>query len=150
MPRLDKGKLRTVFITIQWLEGDTEVADNKLLNARVPAAVSEPHHKKRLAQGDNKDGTLDKKTEPNKRLLPSDRIVLQALRARLPCGGHVTAPVRAREIMDSCEISRRQVQICLRRLAEKGYIKRLIHKSDLGSNAGHQCRLTRQALLAQL
>lgn len=149
MSRLDKGKLRTVFITIQWLEEDTEVADNKLINVRVPAATSESQHKKRLAQGDYNNGTLDKKTEPRKRLLPSDRIVLQALRARLLYGGHVTAPVRAREIMDSCEISRRQVQICLRRLAEKGYIKRLIHKSDLGSNAGHQYRLTRQALLAQ-
>jgi DNA-binding MarR family transcriptional regulator len=82
-----------------------------------------------------------KAQSPRKRLLPSDRVILDALRARLPKGEQVTKPVRTRELIDVCEISRRQVQICLRRLEEKGLIKRILDGTYIGQQSGYRYQI---------
>jgi len=82
------------------------------------------------------------KAQPSrKRLLPSDRVMLDALRTRLPKGEQVTLPVRTRELIDACEISRRQVQICLRRLQEKGLIKRILDGARVGQQGGYRYQI---------
>jgi hypothetical protein len=77
-----------------------------------------------------------------KRLLPSDRVILDALRQRVPQGKQITTPVRNGELMEECSISRRQVQICLKRLTGKGLIKRLANGTDVGTNAGSRYFIT--------
>lgn len=150
MAKLDKSKIRTISIIIHWCEADTEIGGYIPICSHMEAALREPQAKNIPAQDRRKHNTLDKRMRsPRKRMLPSDRVVLEALRARLPSGEQVTTPVRTREIMEVCEISRRQVQICLRRLIEKGYIKRLLQEDNLGNHTGHQYKLMRHALLTQ-
>jgi DNA-binding MarR family transcriptional regulator len=82
---------------------------------------------------------------PN-RLLPTDRLVLNALRARVPQGAQVTKPVRLQELIEECEISRSQVRICLKRLTEKGLVNRLDDGVSLGSQDGYSYKLSQKVL----
>lgn len=82
---------------------------------------------------------------PN-RLLPTDRLVLNALRARVQQGTQVTKPVRLQELMEECEISRSQVRICLKRLTEKGLVNRLDDGVRLGSQEGYSYKLSQEVL----
>jgi predicted HTH transcriptional regulator len=75
------------------------------------------------------------------RLLPTDKLVLDALRARVPEGAAETAPVTIRELMRECFISRRQVGICLRRLNEKGMINRIGDDALSGRVEGYCYRI---------
>jgi hypothetical protein len=75
------------------------------------------------------------------RLLPTDKLVLDSLRGRVPYGENETPPVRARELMGECSISRRQVGICLRRLNEKGMIIRVSEDSAPGRGDGYRYRI---------
>jgi hypothetical protein len=75
------------------------------------------------------------------RLLPSDRLVLYSLRARLPADATETPPIRIRDLMSECSISRRQVGICLRRLNEKGMISRVGEGSLSGRTEGYRYRI---------
>ena len=80
------------------------------------------------------------------RLLPSDRVVLNSLRARILPGAQVTTLVRTLELEAECEISRRQVQICLKRLSEKGIIKRIIEGRGVGSQEGYRYQISHELL----
>lgn len=80
------------------------------------------------------------------RLRPTDRLVLNALRARVPEGGQITKPIRLQELVDECAISRRQEQICLKRLTEMALINRLSDGMSLGNKEGYPYKLS-QALL---
>jgi predicted transcriptional regulator len=67
--------------------------------------------------------------------------VLDALRARLPRNKKMTPAVTIKELVDDCMISRRQVQICLRRLDEKGIINRFAEEAVLGNPKGYRYRI---------
>ena len=69
--------------------------------------------------------------------------MFNALLQRVPRGKSMTLPVRVKELMIECEISRRQVQICLRRLAEMGLIRRLTDDIGLGSQKGFRYEILR-------
>lgn len=141
MAKRGKGKIHTVSIIIQWREEDAEVADNPKFS-NIEATSRSQQHKNAAVQDDRRRSIPDKKLQsPHKRLLPSDRIVLEALRACLPRGEQVTTPVRTRELIDACEISRRQVQICLRRLNENGLIKRILDGTRAGQQDGYQYQI---------
>jgi hypothetical protein len=79
------------------------------------------------------------------RLRPTDKLVLDALRARVPEGAAETAPVTVRELMGECFISRRQVGICLRRLNEKGMINRVGEDTLSGRAEGYRYRILEQS-----
>jgi hypothetical protein len=79
------------------------------------------------------------------RLRPTDKLVLDALRARVPEGAVETAPVTVRELMGECFISRRQVGICLRRLNEKGMINRVSEDTLSGRMEGYRYRILGQS-----
>ncbi len=143
MARSNKGKIHTVSIIIQWREESVELANDESNKLQLKEASLRRRVKKRVRYSGKKNGLHNKIAKrPNKRLLPSDRVVLNALRAYVPLGKHVTTPVRTRELTSVCEISRRQVQICLRRLAEKKIIKRLAEGSSFSNQEGYRYQIS--------
>lgn len=79
-------------------------------------------------------------------LRPTDRLVLNALRARVPHGEQVTQRVRIQELIEECAISRRQAQICIKRLTERGLIKRLLDGITVGNREGYSYKISQDAL----
>jgi hypothetical protein len=94
------------------------------------------HKRKKLASA-----AKSASSRPPDRLRPTDKLVLDALRARIPQGETETPPVRVRELMGECFISRRQVGICLRRLNEKGMIRRVGEDTLSGRVEGYRYRI---------
>lgn len=147
MDNTSKRKVHTVSVTIQWCEEEVTAVSR---HSRVaPTAVAEgQRHAARMAD----DGEAPRRMSEagarlsGKRLLPSDRVVLNALRQRVPQGKQVTTLIRTRELEEECELSRRQVQICVRRLSEKGLIKRLSKNTDLGSTDGYRYHISKNVL----
>lgn len=144
MGRASKGKIHTVSITIQWCEEDVELDNDESNKLQFKEASLRQRVKKDLGHSDKKFGFHNKSAErPSKRLLPSDRVVLNALCAYIPRGKRVTTPVRTRELISVCDISRRQVQICLRRLAEMKIIKRLAaEEPSFGNQEGFRYQIS--------
>lgn len=85
-----------------------------------------------------------KVSQLSNRLRPSDKLVLIALRAKVPEGTLITPPVRVRDLMEECSISRKQVQICLKRLGEKRMISRITKGVIVGSQEGYRYRVLRR------
>lgn len=144
MAKVGKRKVHTVSVTIQWYE-EEPVAQGAHSSAALAIVVqSQPC----IAGADSDDKTLHPQPAQlvGKRLLPTDRLVLNALRSRVPLGKQITTQVRIRELEVECEISRRQVQICVKRLSEKGIIKRLIKNTELGGTSGYRYHLSNDAL----
>jgi len=146
MAKASKRKVHTISITIQLCE-DEAMADVALSGAEISTVVQ----RARSAENETNDSEAlhshnDVSAQITKRLLPSDRVVLNALRARVPQGEQVTMLVRTRELVVECEISRRQVQICLKRLSEKGIIKRLLEDTSPGSSDGYRYQLAKDVL----
>jgi hypothetical protein len=130
--------VRNITVTIRWREGGQEQATEITLQDG-DLRTSPPHHKSRELLPANRRGLPSASVEKSaKQLLPTDRVILDALHRRVPRGEQVTVPVRNGELAAECEISRRQVQICLKRLMEKRLIKRLIGESGIGSHVGYQ------------
>jgi hypothetical protein len=127
MTKTGKGRVRTVTISIQWHEDEIE-AQNVSCNV-VPVFTG------------NAPTFHRSKTHSGNRLLPTDRLVLNALLSRVPQGEKMTIPVRVQELMTECLISRRQVQICLKRLSSKGLIKRLLDEMEVGGHKGYRYRI---------
>jgi hypothetical protein len=147
MAKHGKGKTHTVSIIIQWREEDAEVMDNAPSNSKFEAASLSQRLDDETAHYKGQHSTQDVGGQSSSnRLLPSDRVVLDALRARIPRGGQVTTLVRIRDLEVDCGISRRQVQICLKRLSEKGFIKRLLEDASPGSIDGYQYQLLNDVL----
>lgn len=143
MARVSKGKLHTVSITIQWCEEDIDPNNGEPNKSQFKEATLRQRVTRGIGYGNKKNGFHNATSKrPSKRLLPTDRIVLNALCAYVPRGKHVTTPVRTRELTSLCEISRRQVQICLRRLAEKKIIKRLAEGSGFGNHEGYRYQIS--------
>lgn len=80
------------------------------------------------------------------RLLPTDRLVLNALRARISEGEQATKPVRLQELMDECGISRSQARICLKRLTEKGLVNRVNGEARVDNQEGYSYKLSKDVL----
>jgi hypothetical protein len=142
----DKSKSSTISILIQWHEdNDSPTEENPHTRHKaMPQGQrrTEPAH-------DNEQSRTHQIGVPtsNDRMLPSDQLVLNALRARVPRGVLTTKPVRIQELMDECAISRRQVQICLKRLTEKGIVKRLSNEATIGSQEGCRYKVSREEVL---
>jgi hypothetical protein len=146
MANPSKGKVHKVTIFIQWREVDE-------WQTQITLCSTAPNHTTQSLQSDVKAINSRENTarvgdtsspRSGKHLLPTDRLVLNALSARVPHGERVTLPVKVSELMSECEISRRQVQICLKRLGEKGFIKRLIVGVGTGSHEGHRYQILRR------
>jgi hypothetical protein len=148
MDKVSTGKMHTLSITIQWREGETELAEGTSNDSNFDKTTQSQRFIAGLDYGDAKRNSIYHAgaTRSSKRLLPSDRVVLNALRARVPKGAQVTTLVRMRELQAECEISRRQVQICLKRLNEKGLIKRLHEEVTGGSQEGYHYQLSKDVL----
>lgn len=90
------------------------------------------------------DRDVTRRAEPlraGSRLHPTDKLVFNFLYARVRQGEAETPPIRVRELMEACLISRRQVGICLRRLNEKGMISRVVEETLSRSQEGYRYRL---------
>jgi hypothetical protein len=148
MSKVGRGKVHTVSITIQWREEEAELAEGTFSSSNFDKSARSQQLVEGTTNGHAKQSHTRhaSATRSSERLLPSDRIVLNALRARLPQGEKVTTLVRTRELQAECEISRRQVQICVKRLSEKGLIKRVIEAMNLGSTDGYRYHLSEDVL----
>lgn len=147
MAKVGKRKIHTVSVTIRWCEEEV-IAEGKRRGPPLAGAAQSQQHM--VGTGINGEASRNSprlSVQPSiKRLLPSDRLVLNALRARVPPGKQVTTRVRTRDLEAECEISRRQVQICVKRLRERGLIKRLIEDSDIGGTGGYRYHLSKNVL----
>lgn len=139
----DEDKVSTISISIQWrsapdymtANGSHDLTTNRAELAQPPAAVTSVREELRQTQGISI-------SQPRDRLRPTDRLVLYALHARVPQGQKVTLPVRLHELMDECSISRKQVQICLKRLTEKGMISRVTEGVVVGTQEGYRYHIS--------
>lgn len=107
-------------------------------------ANPQSRHEDHTVTHDDADGTSSRQSRAAQRrvrLLPTDRLVLNALRARVPEGEQLTKPVRLQELMEECAISRRQAQICLKRLTEMELINRLSDGMSLGNKDGYPYKI---------
>lgn len=146
MDKVSKHKIHSVSVTIRWCEEAVATdGEHCSLELNIAARNSQDATEavgRKLPHGVTETGARSR----GKRLLPSDRIVLDALRQRIPKGEQVTTMVRTRDLEAECELSRRQVQICVKRLKERGLIKRLIEGTDSGSTGGYRYQLSKDVL----
>lgn len=139
----DEDKVSSISICIQWQKAPDYITANSshsLTSNREelnqhPAAVTPVREDLHQTHHINT-------SQPRDRLRPTDRLVLYALHARVPQGQKTTIPVRLHELMDECSISRKQVQICLKRLAEKGIISRVTEGVVVGTQEGYSYRIS--------
>lgn len=145
MAKADRNKVCIVSITIQWCEandGHTREAD------RNPELGIPTKSKQNTERGSRSDEFTNRSRQVHvsrtiDRLRPTDRIVLDALRAHMPENKRVTPAVRISQLVSECMISRRQVQICLRRLEGMKIIRRLTNSSSLGSQEGNRYQVSK-------
>jgi|SRR5215213_5412809 len=140
MVKADRNRVFTISIVIQWCEQDDEEAENNRGRPHCKSAAQDQQRTRaKVRKAERPIGTKRMRT-PNtpSRLLSTDKLVLNALHARILHGEAITPPVRLRELMEECSISRRQVQICLRRLSERGMITRITEGVTLGSQEGYR------------
>jgi DNA-binding MarR family transcriptional regulator len=143
MTKVSTGKVYTITILIQWQDGDDAGRQNIARGAKSNRASRKQrganyasHH----VSDSRRDFHIPEQSSKG-RLRPTDRLVLGALRANVSEGTLVTVPISVRELVAECQISRRQVQICLKRLIEKELIERLINAEDWGSHKGCRYRI---------
>ena len=130
--------MRSITVIIRWREGEQEQATEITLHDGGPRTPPLGQMSRELLQGNEKDLSAAPVEKSRKQLLPTDRVILDALRRRVLRGTQTTIPVRNGELAAECEISRRQVQICLKRLTDRRLIKRLIDESGVGAHAGYR------------
>lgn len=130
--------MRSIIVTIRWRDGECEQVMELILHHEEPRIKSSYQKSRESLTGKSKRRPREPTDKSRRRLLPTDRIILAALHKRVPQGAQATVPVRNSELEEECSISRRQVQICLKRLAEKSLIKRLVEETNVGAHAGYQ------------
>jgi hypothetical protein len=128
--------VRSITVTIRW--HDRGQAAELILHEEELRLGSRAEKIRELPSKSGKRPPRVAVEKSGKKLLPTDRVILDALRKRVPQGDQATVPIRNGELMEECSISRRQVQICLKRLAGKGLIRRLLEAADIGSHAGYR------------
>jgi hypothetical protein len=130
------GNVRSITVTIRWHEQGQ--AAELILHEEESGIGSRAERNGELPSDNGKRLPRAASEKSKRKLLPTDRVILDALRKRVPRGDRVTVPVRNGELMEECSISRRQVQICLKRLTGKRLIKRLVNETDIGSHTGYR------------
>lgn len=139
MVKASRNRIHSISILIEWSEEEGGWVNNIHCSSQSVVATRNRQEVGVKARGTGKHGQIRRDTtQLPSRLLPTDKLVLKALRDRAPGGEAVTPPVKIRELMEECSISRRQVQICLRRLSEKGMITRITKGVSLGNQEGYQ------------
>jgi DNA-binding MarR family transcriptional regulator len=130
--------VRSITVTIHWHDEEQEQATEITLQKGGVWTSLQRETSRKLLSRNKKTSSQISVGKPKSQLLPSDRVILDALLKRALHGDRITVPVRNGDLAAECEISRRQVQICLKRLIEKGLIKRLMEGADAGSNSGYR------------
>lgn len=145
MAKAGRNKVHSISILIQWCEVDGGQADDSHYSPQ-PTVVTQSQQRPEAGVrcAERHDPTRRPAPRTTSRLLPTDRLVLGALLDRIPQGETLTPPIRLRELMEECSISRRQVQICLRRLGERGMISRLTEGVPLGNRDGYRYSVTQK------
>lgn len=140
----NRNRVCTVSITIQWCEANNGQVTDAIRNIKSAVIAKTKQNIGVKLQSDEYFNRSRRVITPRSisRLLPTDRIVLDALRARVPRNKRTTPAVSIRELVAECMISRRQVQICLRRLEEIKIIRRLIEGSSLGNQEGYRYQVS--------
>jgi hypothetical protein len=141
--KIGRNRAAKISITIEWCEESEELKVGVLCGLRPTLLKQNRQRRDSEIRSDKRLGRTQRLrlagTIP--RLLPTDRIMLNALRERVPKGESITFPVSVKELMTECVISRRQVQICLKRLGENGLIRRLNNEVDIGSQKGFRYKI---------
>jgi hypothetical protein len=142
------NRICTVSILIQWTDGDNIQEEDAVGSLKADVPVQGRQKKEAKARSGQRADMLSLVPRPGitPRLLSTDRIVLAALHQRVPQGKTVTPAVSIKELVAECVISRRQVQICLKRLIEKGLIKRISEGLNLGSQKGYRYQISRDVI----
>jgi ribosomal protein S25 len=137
------NKVKSISVVIQWDDQACGKEDAPLISEHSTAIQSNVATNA-AACSSKKNRRSRRATVPRSpdRLLPTDRLILNALLARIPQGKQITKPVRLQELMEECEISRSQARICLKRLTEKGLIKRISDGVKLGSQEGYSYKIS--------
>lgn len=146
MGKADKGRLHILSITIQWHEEDEVTSESSPVKLKLITKSKSQQARRTVSEIDADQRYLRSlgRRNSNFHLLPSDRVVLDALNARLPQGALITPHISTRELMEECTISRRQVQICLKRLSDKGLIKRLVNGVNTGNSNGYRYQISKK------
>jgi hypothetical protein len=144
MVKASRNRVCTISITIEWCDAnDSEVTE--ATSILKPSATARGKQNLRAKSQSNEYPNRPQRVLPQRtvlRLLPTDRIVLDALRARVPRNKRMTPAVSVRELAAECRISRRQMQICLRRLEAMKIIRRFTEGSGLGSQEGYKYQVS--------
>jgi len=133
----------TICIRVQ-LHGEAgDVEEIRTCRSKSGTRSADGEHAEMIS---HKQGGRDvtRKAEPlqaGSRLHPTDKLVFDFLHARVRQGEAETPPIKVRELMEACLISRRQVGICLRRLNEKGMISRVVEETLSRSQEGYRYRI---------
>jgi hypothetical protein len=148
--------MATLDITLRGVTANSTISIRVQLDGAEKKRASTGMPSNATAEGGRSDLSSDKRkrrvsaakrdsADTTDRLRPTDKLVFDALRTRVPAGATETAPITVRELMGECFISRRQVGICLRRLNEKGMIDRVGEDPMSGRIEGYRYRILEQS-----
>lgn len=141
MIKASRNRVCTISITIEWCDANDADATYSL----KPNVIARGKENLRAKSQSNEHSDRSRRAHSQRTvlpLLPTDRIVLDALRARVPRNKRMTPAVSVRELVAECRISRRQTQICLRRLEAMKIIRRLTEGSSLGNQEGYKYQVS--------
>jgi hypothetical protein len=130
----------TICIRVQ-LHGETGGVEEIRTRRSKPSKRSADQEHADVISHKQEDRDITRRAQPlraGSRLHPTDKLVFDFLHARVRQGEAKTPPIRVRELMEACLISRRQVGICLRRLNEKGMISRVVEQTLSRSQEGYR------------
>lgn len=134
--------VNSVSVIIRW----NEQANGKEVcpDTSIHSTAAQSKHEANVAKNSTQNYTYSHRRSTSRsgdHLRPTDRLVLNALRARIPQGEQITNPVRVQELTEECGVSRRQAQICLKRLIERGLVERLINGLSAGRREGYAYKI---------
>ena len=144
MVKASRNRICTISITIEWCDANDAEATEATFSLK-PNVIARGQQNLRAKSQRNAYSDRSRQAHPQRtvlRLLPTDRIVLDALRARVPRNKRMTPAVSVRELVAEGRISRRQTQICLRRLEAMKIIRRLSEGSSLGNQEGYKYQVS--------
>lgn len=145
MVKASSNRVCIISITIQWCDANDAEATETTCRIKPTVTAARGRQNLRPKSQSDKYPAQSQQAHTQRtvlRLLPTDRIVLDALRARVPRNKRMTPAVRVGELVAECRISRRQTQICLRRLEAMNIIRRLTEGSSLGNQEGYRYRVS--------
>lgn len=90
--------MRSITVIIRWREGEQEQATEITLHDGGSRTPPLGQKSRELLQGNEKNLPAAPVEKSGKQLLPTDRVILDALRRRVPPGEQTTIPVRNGEL----------------------------------------------------